>query len=55
LLAWSARRRLADIDETLPEEGRRLFMANLALLLSGLCALVVLAGTLALITLRPSD
>jgi hypothetical protein len=55
LLASGARRRLADFDETLPEEGCRLFMAKLALLLSALCALVVLAGTLVLITLRPSD
>jgi hypothetical protein len=55
LLAWSCRHRLADPDETLPEEGRRLFMAKLALLLSALCALVVLAGTLVLITLGPSD
>jgi heme A synthase len=55
LLAWDGRHRLADPDETLPEEGRRLFMAKLALLLSALCALVVLAGTLVLITLGPSD
>ena len=54
-LAWDARRRLTSPDETLPREGRRLFMANLALLLSALCILVVLAGTLALITLHPSD
>jgi heme A synthase len=54
-LAWDARRELASPDETLPEEGRRLFMANLALLLSALCALVVLAGTLVLIILRPND
>lgn len=54
-LAWDARRKLTSPDETLPEEGRRLFMAKLALLLSALCALVVLAGTFVLITLRPSD
>jgi heme A synthase len=54
-LAWSAQRKLANPDETLPKEGRWLFMAKLALLLSALCALVVLAGTLVLIILRPSD
>jgi hypothetical protein len=54
-LAWGARSKLASPDETLPEEGRRLFMAKLALLLSVLCALVVLAGTLVLITLQPND
>jgi hypothetical protein len=30
-------------------------MAKLALLLAGLCTLLVVAGTLVLITLRPSD
>lgn len=55
LLAWSAQRRLARPDETLPQDGRQLFMAKLALLLSALCALVVLAGTFVLITLRPND
>jgi hypothetical protein len=54
-LAWDAQHRLSSPDETLPDEGRRLFMAKLALLLSALCALVVLAGTLVLITLRPDD
>jgi hypothetical protein len=55
VLAWSGLRRLSNPDETLPLEGRQLFMAKLALLLSALCALVVLAGTLVLITLGPSD
>jgi heme A synthase len=54
-LAWDAGRALASPDETLPEEGRQLFMAKLALLLSALCLLVVLAGTLVLITLEPGD
>jgi MFS family permease len=54
-LAWSARCKLSSPDETLPEDGRRLFMVKLALLLSALCALLVLAGTLVLITLRPDD
>jgi hypothetical protein len=55
VLAWTGQRGLSNPDETLPLEGRRLFMAKLALLLSALCALVVLAGTLVLVTLRPSD
>ncbi len=46
---------LTSLDETLPADGRRLFMAKLALLLSALCALVVFAGTLVLFTLRPND
>ena len=36
-LAWDARRKLTSPDDTLPEDGRRLFMANLALLLTVLC------------------
>jgi hypothetical protein len=52
-LAWSARYKLSSADETLPEDGRRLFMVKLALLLSALCALLVLASTLVLVTLRP--
>ncbi len=55
VLAWTGLRRLSNPDETLPLDGRQLFMAKLALLLSALCALVVLAGTLVLITLGPSD
>jgi hypothetical protein len=55
LLGWNACQRLATPDEALPREGRQLFMAKLALLISALCALVVLAGTLVLITLRPND
>jgi hypothetical protein len=54
-LAWVARRRVVSTDETLPQDGRQLFMVRLALLLSALCALVILAGTLVLITLRPND
>ena len=54
-LAWDARRKLTHPHDTQPEDGRRLFMANLSLLLTCLCALVVLAGTLVLIILRPND
>jgi heme A synthase len=54
-LAWSGQRKLASFDDTLPEEGRRLFMTKLSLLLSALCAIVILAGTLVLVTLRPDS
>ena len=54
-LAWDAQHNLTSLDETLPADGRRIFMAKLALLLATLCAVVVLAGTLVLITLRPND
>lgn len=54
-LAWNARRELIATDETLPKDGRRLFMSKLGMLLAALCAIVVLAGTLVLVTLGPSD
>jgi heme A synthase len=54
-LAWDAQSKLSSPDETAPEGGRRLFMAKLALLLASFCAVVVLAGLLVPITLRPSD
>lgn len=55
LLSWDGHNKLTSTDESLPQDGRRLFMVKLALLLSGLCALVVLAGSLVLIILRPND
>lgn len=55
LLSWDGGRRLTSTDQSLPQDGRRLFMVKLALLLSALCALVVLAGALVLITLQPND
>lgn len=55
LLAWHVARQPKAPDDTLPHDGRQLFMAKLALLLSGFCALVVIAGTFVLITLRPND
>lgn len=54
-LALATRRDLAVADETLPADGRRLFMSKLGILLAALCAIVVLAGTLNLVTLGPSD
>jgi len=44
-----------DAEEDLPLDGRRLFMAKMGMLLSVLSALLVLAGTLALVTLHPCD
>jgi hypothetical protein len=40
-LAGNAQRQLTSPDETLPEEGRQIFMAKLALLFSAFCSLVV--------------
>lgn len=54
-LAWDAQHNLTSRDEALPADGRRFFMAKLALLLACLCAVVVVAGTLVLIILRPND
>lgn len=54
-LGWNARRELVVTDETFPEDSRRLFMSKLGMLLAALCAIVVLAGTLVLVTLGPSD
>jgi hypothetical protein len=55
LLAAGAQRKLGQGDESQPEHGRQLFMARLGLLLSGLSTLLVIAGTLVLVTLRPND
>jgi uncharacterized membrane protein YiaA len=53
LLAWDAHHKVSGSDDTIPIDGRQFFMAQLSLLLSGLCALVVVAGILVLIILRP--
>lgn len=55
VLAWNVQPRVIDTDDTVPQNGRRLFMVKLALLLAALCAIVVIAGTLVLFTLGPSD
>jgi hypothetical protein len=49
------RSRLAPADDTAPAAGRRSFMVRLALLLSILSTVVVIAQTLAIVTLRPCD
>jgi hypothetical protein len=54
-LAIHFRRHFAGADENVPGNGRRYFMANLALLLSVTAALVVIAGSIALFTLHPCD
>ncbi|MEK6397737.1 MAG: hypothetical protein V4734_06605, partial [Terriglobus sp.] len=56
VLAWHSLQASTNASgDAIPEDGRRRFMATLGLLLSGLAAIVVLAETLALLTLSPSD
>ena len=54
-LAFTVLGKLPKADDTQPEMGRRLFMAKLGLFLSALSAVVVLAGTLATLTVQPCD
>jgi hypothetical protein len=54
-MALHVRARVAGADETQPNQGRQLFMANLNLLVAGLVALLVIAGTLVLVNLRPDS
>lgn len=55
LLAWNVRRQLAEADDSAPGHGRRLFMANLNLLVGALVTALILAATTALITIRPNS
>jgi small neutral amino acid transporter SnatA (MarC family) len=48
-------RRLSRVDDLEAIEGRRLFMAKLSMLLAVLAVLLVIAGTIAVITLHPTD
>ncbi len=55
LLAASSHRNLAQPNDTEPQQGRRLFMAKLALLLSAFVITVIIASTLILVTVGTSD
>lgn len=48
-------RKLREFDDLQPMGGRRYFMAKLSMLLSVLSALLVIAGTIAVLTLHPTD
>jgi hypothetical protein len=54
-LAATLYARFRSADEVQPENGRRLFMAKLGLLLSGLCMLVILGGLCATLLISPCD
>jgi len=49
------RTRFLRADDLQPEDGRRLFMATIGLLVSGLCFLIIVAGLLASVMLSPCD
>jgi mannose/fructose/N-acetylgalactosamine-specific phosphotransferase system component IID len=53
LIALRVRTQVTGADQTEPRGGRQLFMANLNLLTAGLVGLLVVAGTLVLVILRP--
>ncbi len=55
MLAWRSQTSLAAAADDAPELGRRRFMAKLGLVLACFSAIVVLAATLAILILRPSD
>jgi hypothetical protein len=55
VISWALYLRHRAIDEEIPIDGRRLFMAKLSMLLSVLTVLFVIAGTIALFTLDPCD
>ncbi|HTM17621.1 MAG TPA: hypothetical protein VL135_11975 [Terracidiphilus sp.] len=54
-ISASSYRTFRDVDDVEAIDGRRFFMAKLSMLLSVLAALLVIAGTLAVITLNPTD
>jgi heme O synthase-like polyprenyltransferase len=55
LIAFRVRAHVTGSDQTEPRCGRQLFMANLNLLIAALVALLVIAGTLVLVILRPNS
>lgn len=54
-LSFAGLRKLPPADETQPQVGRRRFMAIVGLVLSAFSIVIVLAGTLAALTLQPCD
>ncbi len=54
-LSFAGLRRLPRADETQPELGRRRFMAILGLVLAGFSIIIVIAGTIATLTVQPCD
>jgi heme O synthase-like polyprenyltransferase len=55
LIALRVRAQVTGADQTEPKWGRQLFMANLNLLVAVIVALLVIAGTLVLVILRPDS
>jgi mannose/fructose/N-acetylgalactosamine-specific phosphotransferase system component IID len=55
LIAFHVRAQVTGSDQTEPKCGRQLFMANLNLLIAALVALLVIAGTLVVVILRPNS
>jgi hypothetical protein len=55
LLAWQARAHLATADDAAPEIGRRRFMAKMGLALAFFAGVVVIAASLAIVIMQPSD
>jgi hypothetical protein len=54
-ISTSFYQRLRTLDDAEAIEGRRLFMAKLSMLLAVLAVLLVIAGTIAVVTLHPTD
>jgi hypothetical protein len=55
LLALRLHRQFPEAEDSVPEVGRRKFMAKMAVMLASMSAVVVIAGTLVLFTLQPCD
>jgi hypothetical protein len=55
VMAAGLRSRFQNAEDEEPHDGRRLFMANLGLMIAGLCALLILGGLIATLTLSPCD
>jgi MFS family permease len=55
LIGLSLHKHYADADELLPENGRRLFMSKLAILVSAITFLLILGQTLAVMIIHPAD